>query len=85
MVNPFVRGWEEGVSSVKSTKILLCISLEEDPGSRFNRCTTFLDCSSFVSAFPYFPDLQVLEPALWYSGKVWADKAFSLQMRNGDT
>ena len=36
----------------------------------------FLDCSSFVSAFPYFPDQQLFKPALWYSGKVEEFEAF---------
>ena len=31
----------------------------------------FLDCSSFVFAFPPFPDEQLFESALWNSGKVY--------------
>ena len=48
MVNPFVRGRGEGVSSVKSTKILLRISLEAETGS----CPRLHYC--FLAAPPPF-------------------------------
>ena len=50
--------------------ILLCIFLEEEPGPCPMAALLFLDCSSFVSAFPPFPDKQLFEFALWNSGKV---------------
>ena len=49
----------------------------EKPGPCFITALLFLDCSSFVSAFPYFPDEQLFKPALWYSGKVEEFEAFS--------
>ena len=36
--------------------VLLCIFLEEELGFCFIEVLLFLDCSSFVSAFPHFPD-----------------------------
>ena len=39
-----------------SSKVLLCISLEGEPGPCPKVVLLFLDCSSLVSAFPPFPD-----------------------------
>ena len=38
----------------KNSKTLLCTSLEEEPGHDPIAALLFLDCSSFVSAFPHF-------------------------------
>ena len=46
----------EGVSLVKSSKILLCLSLEAEPGPCPKAEPLFLDCSSLISASPPFPD-----------------------------
>ena len=40
----------------KSSKILLCLSLEAEPGLGPSTALLFLGCSSFVSASPPFPD-----------------------------
>ena len=50
--------------------ILLCVSLEREPGPCPKAVLLFLDYSSFVSAFPSFPDQQLLEPVPWNAGKV---------------
>ena len=55
-------------------KVLLCVFLEEEPGLYFIAALLFLDCSSFVSAFPLFPDKQLFESALWNLGKVKVTK-----------
>ena len=72
-----------GFSSVKSSKILLCVSLEAEPGPCPKAALLFLGFSSFVSASPPFPDQQLLESALWNSGKVMEAGVCSLQTRNG--
>ena len=50
--------------------MLLCVSLEEEPGLCPKAALLFLDFSSLVSASPPFPDEQLFELALWNSGKV---------------
>ena len=46
-----------GLSSPqKNSKVLLCMFLEEEPGPCFISALLFLDCFSFVSTFPPFPD-----------------------------
>ena len=40
----------------KSSKILLCIFLEEEPRPCPKATLLFLDCSSLVSASPLFPN-----------------------------
>ena len=40
----------------KSSKILLCVSLEVEPGPCPKAALLFLDCSSLVSESPPFPD-----------------------------
>ena len=49
---PFV----EGFSSIKSLKILLCVSLEAEPGPCPKSALLFLGCSSLVSTSPPFLD-----------------------------
>ena len=49
---PFVGGF----SSVKSSKILLSMSPEAEPGPCSEAAPLFLGCSSLVSVFPPFPD-----------------------------
>ena len=44
-----------GFSPEKNSKMLLCIFLEEEPGSG-PMATLFPDCSSLVFASPLFPD-----------------------------
>ena len=53
-----------GSSSVKSSKILLCVSLEVEPGPCPKAALLFLGCSSFVSASLPFPDWQLFERLL---------------------
>ena len=54
----------------RSSKILLCVSLEYEPGPCLKAVVLFLDCSFLISASSTFPDKQLFEPALWNSGKV---------------
>ena len=44
--------------------ILLCIFLEEEPGSCPTAALLFLDCSSFVSEFPQVSGKQLFESDL---------------------
>ena len=44
--------------------ILLCIFLEEEPGSCPTAALLFLDCSSFVFEFPQVSGKQLFESAL---------------------
>ena len=69
----------------KSSKILLHVSLEAEPGSCPKAALLFLDCSSLFSVSPPFPDQQLFESALWKSGKVMEAETYSLQTRNGNT
>ena len=55
MLTPFVRGF----ASVKSSKILLCASLEAEPGSCHKAALLFPGCSSLVSASRPFPEATV--------------------------
>ena len=66
----------------KSSKILLCVSLEVEPGPCPKPALLCPDCSSLVSASPPFPDQQLFESALWNSGKVMEAGVYSLQTRN---
>ena len=50
--------------------VLLCISLEGEPGPCPKAALLFLEYSSLICAFPPFPDEQLFESALWSSGKV---------------
>ena len=50
--------------------VLLCISLEGEPGPCPKAALLFLEYSSLICAFPPFPDEQLFESALWNSGKV---------------
>ena len=52
------------------TQGITCLFLKEEPRLRPKAALLFLDCSSFVSAFPPFLDEQLIESALWNSGKV---------------
>ena len=63
---PFVGGF----SSVKSSKILLSMSLEAEPGPCSEAAPLFLGCSYLVSVFPPFPDYRLFDSALWNSGTV---------------
>ena len=67
----------------KSSKILLCVSLEVEPGPCPKSALLFIDCFSLVSAFPPFPDIQLFESAFWNSGNVMEAEGYSLQTRNG--
>ena len=44
-----------GFSSIKSLKILICVSLEAEPGPCSKAALLFLSCSSGVSASSPFP------------------------------
>ena len=50
--------------------VLLCVSLEREPGSLPKSVLLLLDCLSLVFPSPPFPDLQLSEPVLRNSGKV---------------
>ena len=63
--------------------MLLCVSLEGEPGPCPRAELLFLGCSSLVSASPPFPDEQLFKYALWNSGKVIEAGGCSLQTRNG--
>ena len=67
----------------KGSKILFCVPLkrDQDPAPRLHYC--FLTALHPVSASPPFPNGQLFEPALWNSGKVREDEAYSLNIRNG--
>ena len=67
----------------QNAKLLLCIFLEEGPGCCPKAALLSLEGSSLVSASPPFPDEQLLEPALWTSGKVMEAEANALKTRNG--
>ena len=49
---PFVGGF----CSIKSSKILFCVSLEVEPGPYPKAALLFLGCSSLISPSPSFPD-----------------------------
>ena len=69
----------------KSSKMLLCIFLEEELGPCLKAALLSPDCFSLVSAFPPFPDEQLFEPSLWNSWKALMAEAYSLKTRNGGT
>ena len=62
--------WVGALVPTENSKVLLCIFLRrnQDPAPQLHYL--FLDCSSFVSAFPSFPDKQLFESVLWNSWKV---------------
>ena len=68
----------------KSSKILLRVSLEAEPRSLPKAAILLLVCSTLVSASSPLPDLHLLEPAFWNSGKVLETEIYSLQIRNGE-
>ena len=72
-----------GLVLQKGSKILLCIFLEEDPGSCPKAALLSIDGSSLVSVSPPFQVEQLFEPALWTSGKVTEAEAYSRKTRNG--
>ena len=70
-----------------SSKILLRVPLEGEPGPCPKAALFYLGFSSLVSAFPPFPDQQLFEPAHWNSGKVMeAERSlFPVIKEMGDT
>ena len=54
----------------KSSKILFCLSLEEESHPCLKAALLFPDCSSLVAASPPFLDTATLWTALWNPGKV---------------
>ena len=54
----------------KSSKILFCLSLEEESHPCPKAALLFPDCSSLVAASPPFLDTATLWTALWNPGKV---------------
>lgn len=66
--------------SQKLKGILLCISLEEEPGPRFIAAILFLDCFSVVTEFPYFLNYKnYLNLPFWTHGKSRSPKHFSYE------
>ena len=59
-----------GLVMQMSSKILLCVSLEVEPGPCPKAALLSLGGFSLFSTSPPFPDQQLFEPALWNSGKV---------------
>ena len=51
--------WLKALVLEKRPKIPLCVFLEEESGPCLMTALLPLDCSSFVSAFPPFPDAAV--------------------------
>ena len=67
--NHSLPGWGT-VIPAEELKGVTCLFLKEEPGLCPKAVLLFFDCSSFVSAFPPFLDEQLIESALWNSGKV---------------
>ena len=72
-----------GFNSAEELKDVVMYIPGEETRTLSKAALWFLDCSSLVSAAPPFPDQQLLEPALWNSGKVMEAEAYSLKTRNG--
>ena len=66
----------------KSSEILLCASLEVQPGSHPKAARLF-DCFSLVSIFPDFADEQLFELALWNLAKSWRLKSIPASRKLG--
>lgn len=71
-----------GFSSRRSSKTLLCVSLEVEPGPSPKAAPWCLGCSCLVSVSPSFREWHLFEPALWNLGKLLEAEAYSLQIRN---
>ena len=63
--------------------ILLCASLEVEPGPCLKAALLSLDCSSLVFASPPFPEEQLFELDFCNSGKVMEAEDCFRQTRNG--